>query len=203
MKQYLTELGKNKLRKMLYDVLVKKRDLRLKNIDMDSYEYQAIQQREIAVSILFDNLITWEEVGNDDKNMIFHYEHLVNSGKEPKKFVDNGIAWKDYLTVEGLEKLLNKYKQELIAKQASWYDGVFENLPQIDSITDVKQCTVNTNYLERQQGFVAIFQAFKIPRQKVTYIEDDVRNSIYTMYIEKNGAYNYKQLAHYQVNKNS
>src|SRR5699024_3429382 len=106
-------------------------------------------------------------------------------------------------TVEGLEKLLNKYKQELIAKQASWYDGVFENLPQIDSITDVKQCTVNTNYLERQQGFVAIFQAFKIPRQKVTYIEDDVRNSIYTMYIEKNGAYNYKQLAHYQVNKNS
>lgn len=185
MKQYLTELGKNKLRKMLYDVLVKKRDLRLKNIDMDSYEYQAIQQREIAVSILFDNLITWEEVGNDDKNMIFHYEHLVNSGKEPKKFVDNGIVWKDYLTVEGLEKLLNKYKQELIAKQASWYDGVFENLPQIDSITDVKQCTVNTNYLERQQGFIAIFQAFKIPRQKVTYIEDDVRNSIYTMYIEK------------------
>ena len=58
MNQYLTELGKNKLRKMIYDVLVKKRDLRLKNTDMGSYEYQAIQQREIAVSILFDSLIT-------------------------------------------------------------------------------------------------------------------------------------------------
>ncbi|CPR62665.1 hypothetical protein AAA439_13000 [Lactobacillus crispatus] len=32
-------------------------------------------------------------------------------------------------------------------------------------------------------------------------VEDEVRNSIYTMSIDETGGYKYKQLAHYEVEK--
>lgn len=191
---YLTDNGKNILRKLCYQAQVVKQDLRENGVKAGSYEYQALQQREIAVNTMFDILLTDSANHIADEDMVSYYEYLAKDGQELKLPQDTSLRWDDNLTADGLHLALKLYQEDLIQKQSAWHDGVFENIPNVTAINDFKKCTVNVNYLERQQGFRIAFKMLKIPRQLSLNIEDHVRNGVYTLEYRPNGGNEYKEL---------
>ena len=197
MEELATVLGKNIIRKLYYDIKVKKQSLRDNGEDMGDYPYQAIQQREIAVEALFDDAIlrSGSEDINKNENTKDYYDYLAKNHKQFMSFDDNGNSWEDYLTVEGLQHILKIYKDILISKQAAWHDGIFENIPNTEQIDEIEPCTVNYNFLERQQGIRISAKSLKIPRQFLLNVEDAVHDSIYTLDVDEYGANTYVELA--------
>lgn len=191
----LTANGKNILRRLCYDVKCKKQSLRDDNVDMGSYAFQAIQQREIAIESLFDGLFGHER---GEQDYVYYFDYLAKNHKKLKLPVDKSLNWNDNLTHKGLHQALSLYEEDLIKKQSAWHDGVFEYLPKVESIGDIQECTVNTNYLERQQGYKVAFNSLKIPVKLYRNIEDDVRNSVYTRIYDEHGSNVDKKLAYFE-----
>lgn len=198
--EYLSDYGKEIIRELYYKVQVKKQELREKGVDLGSYEYQALQQREIALNDLFVNLISFPSPDKTlaDKDTPSYYEYLAKEHKKPEFNQDYSVS---KVTVRGLPKLLEMYKEELIATAAAWHDGVFTNLPVTTDIDDIEPATVNYNYLERQQGYRIALKALGYTSKELRMVEDDVRNSVYTLTVDSNGSNRYKELVHYGNNR--
>lgn len=195
MEQYLTELGKNVVRKLCYDLNLKKYQLKRSDADISGYEIQALQQREIALNDIFESLITAPADNVDDENLFRYYDYLAENNKPLKPFKDNGKSWQDYLTEDGVDKLLSMYREDIIAKQAAWHDGIFEYMPKTEDIADIKPASVNWNFIERQQGYKIAMRALKAPKDKIIQVEKEVRDSVYTMELNDNWQSEYKLLA--------
>lgn len=198
MTDYLTDYGKEIIRQLYYEVEVKKQELQDNNADLGGYDYQAIQQREIALDTLFRDLITVPAIDIKDEDTTNYYDYLAQSHKKTKFNTDLAGA---KTTVRGIPKIMDLYKEELIATAAAWHDGIFLNLPDTTDIGEIEPCTVNYNFLERQQGFRIALRALDFTEQSIRLVEDEVRNSIYTLGLDPNGRNHYIELAHYDEDK--
>lgn len=194
MTKLVTKLGSNVVKKLFYDVLSEKRMLEQQNIDPAKYAYQAIQQREIAIRDIFEGLIVIPSKNIKNEDLPPYYEYLVHSDQKIAVFADKGILWEDYLTQAGLQKILTMYKETLIAKESAWHDGIFENIPHVTKIDEIHECTVNTNFLERQQGYRIAMKALRVQQDMIFSLEHEVRQHIYTSAIDNQGANYYKKL---------
>lgn len=192
---YLTNLGENVLKKLDYQVKAKKYSLLADGQDICSYAYQAIQQREIAIDDLFFRLITNKKTKSTDKDLSIYYDYLAKTGQKLKlKIDDRSDYFGDYITNNGIEQVSLMYLTELKATQAAWHDGIFVNQPNIEDITQTPKCTVNTNFLERQQGYRVALKALRVPQTLISNLEQQVYQGIYTMTIDDNYSNYYKKL---------
>lgn len=194
MNQLLTKNGCELIRYLTYSVKHKKYSLERNGISSGDYKYQAIQQREIAIDDVFERLITAEADKLKDSDVINYYEYLAKQHKTIIFNFKRTFDWQDYITETGMKILLEIYERELKAMQATWHDQIFYHMPDLESITDLKKCTVNVNYLERLQGYKMIMSELCIPLYKILNINDDIFNHIYTLKINDNGSSYYKEL---------
>lgn len=196
MVQYLTDLGKEIIRQLYYDVEKKKYQLIKSREDIGGYNFQAIQQREIAVLNVFDILLTDSSLasGSDgiaDEDVSSYYESAARDNIELSFKTDTGTNWQDYLTAEGLQKALDIYEEDLRQKQASWHDGDFAYLPDLKDIGDMTRCIVNYNFLERQQGYRVALNTFKVPSDMIREVDNRVSDHVYAREYADNGTINY------------
>lgn len=196
MAKFLTKLGKEIIRKLYYDVETKKYQLINDREDIGGYNFQAIQQREIAVLNLFDALLTDSSLTTGDgdiadKDVASYYESAARDNVELKFKQDAGNNWQDCLTEEGLHKALELYKEDLRQKQASWHDGDFTYLPNLTDIGDMNHCVVNYNYLERQQGYRVALAKFRVPKDMVRNADEEISDHVYARKYKDNGTITY------------
>lgn len=190
----VTPLGAQVIRRLYYKTALAEYQQKQKN--QDSYAYQALQQRKIAMNDLMDLLWNLPE---DDKNYASYWDDQVCRGLSVPKIKDNGHLRCDYLTEKGERLALKKYRESLISMQAAFSDDVLFTIPcqyapdefGIKSKFDIdtfKPCTINTNYLERISGLFIALTQLHVSRRKLFTTQREVLHSIYTYDYGQNGS---------------